>query len=84
MLGAIGLVSGWRTVSVGLIPTLPRPIRCVVIPAYAAAFGGWRVADATAAQVAFNKLNKFALAPFKAEFRARRRFPTGKRWSCVT
>lgn len=27
MLGAIGWCSGWRTVSVGLIPTLPRPIR---------------------------------------------------------
>ncbi len=27
MLGAIGWCSGWRTVSVGLIPTLLRPIR---------------------------------------------------------
>ena len=33
------------------------------------------VADATTAQVAFNKLNKFALAPFKTEFPRPQAFP---------
>ncbi len=83
MLGATAWCSGWRTVSVGLIPTLLRLFVDAVIPAYAAAFGGWRIATLLTAQVAFNKLNKFALAPSKLSFRARRLFPTGKRWSCV-
>lgn len=36
------------------------------------------------AQVAFNKLNKFALAPLRPNSRAQPLFQTGKRWNCVT
>lgn len=85
MLGAIGLVFwmanslSWADTNVAATYSLTLLfLRTPLLSAVGA------LPTLLTAQVAFNKLNKFALAPFKAEFPARRRFPTGKRWSCVT
>ncbi|VDZ99219.1 multidrug transporter membrane component/ATP-binding component [Salmonella enterica subsp. enterica] len=85
MLGAIGLVFwmanslGWADTNVAATYSLTLLfLRTPLLSAVGA------LPTLLTAQVAFNKLNKFALARISLIFRSRKPFPTGRRWSCAT